>query len=185
MATFETVRFGTLEYREADVIRLNEGLIGMPRLCRWLVLEMGDDVPMKWLQSLDRADFGFPVTDPFYFNDEFESFLPPNLRHRMGLDDEAELAIMIVTTVHPGGTKVTGNLLAPLVIDTERREGVQWPLDERKLTTQAEIDYFKFGLAGNSSSTENGPDESDSESEPTDDAVQTESKKEMHQVNAP
>ncbi len=62
MPNFRTVRFGELDYRNEDVIHLPEGLVGMPQLRNWLILEMGDDVPMKWFQSLDRGDFGFPVS---------------------------------------------------------------------------------------------------------------------------
>ena len=50
---------------------------------------------------------------------------------------------------------MTGNTMAPLVLDTESRYGAQLNLDDEKLSFQQEIDYFKFGLAVNSDSSDN------------------------------
>ncbi len=147
MPKFKTVRFGEFEYRDEDVIHLAEGLVGMPNLRNWLILEMGDDVPMKWFQSLDRGDFGFPVAQSFLFHDDYDVKVGPGLRAALGTKDEEDLATLIITTVHPGGAKITGNLLAPLVIDTETRTGRQLSIDDAKFSMRQEINYFKFGLA--------------------------------------
>ena len=50
---------------------------------------------------------------------------------------------------------VTGNLRAPLVLDTATRRGAQLALDDDALSTRQEIDYFKFGLAVAEESAEN------------------------------
>ena len=99
MPNFETLRFGKLAYREEDIIHLPEGLVGMPDLRNWLVLEMGDDLPMKWFQSLDRGDFGFPVSQPAFFADTYDVPIPPEVDHiLMGREGEW-LATMIITTM--------------------------------------------------------------------------------------
>ncbi len=72
MSSFETTRFGVLEYADEAVIQLPEGLIGLPELRRWLLLDMDQDVPMRWLQSIDRPGFGVPVMPPVFFADEYE-----------------------------------------------------------------------------------------------------------------
>ena len=154
MPNFRTVRFGELDYRDEDVIHLPEGLVGMPQLRNWLILEMGDDVPMKWFQSLDRGDFGFPVSQAYLFHDDYEFPLSYATRTRLGNQQPDDIATLIITTIHAGGDKVTGNLLAPLVIDTETRRGVQLTLDDTSYGIQQEINYFKFGLAVNSETAE-------------------------------
>jgi flagellar assembly factor FliW len=154
MPNFRTVRFGELDYRDEDVIHLPEGLVGMPQLRNWLILEMGDDVPMKWFQSLDRGDFGFPVSQAYLFHDDYEFPLSSATGTRLGNQHPDDIATLIITTIHAGGDKVTGNLLAPLVIDTETRRGVQLTLDDTSYGIQQEINYFKFGLAVNSETAE-------------------------------
>ena len=50
----------------------------------------------------------------------------------MGNKEVDDLVTLIITTVHPGGTQVTGNLLAPLVLDSESRRGAQLTQDDAK-----------------------------------------------------
>ncbi|PID79873.1 hypothetical protein CSA17_05730 [bacterium DOLJORAL78_65_58] len=158
MPKFTTVRFGELEYRSEDVIHLDDGLVGMPNLTSWIILDMGDDVPMKWFQSLDRGDFGFPVSQPYLFHDEYDLSISKGVQARLGTRQATDLATMIITTVHAGGTKVTGNLLAPLVIDTETRKGCQLTVDDARFSMRQEINYFKFGLAVKSEASDNRAD---------------------------
>lgn len=156
MPTFKTVQFGELTYRSEDVIQLPDGLVGMPGLRRWLILDMGQDVPMKWFQSLDRGDFGFPVTQPWFYQDEYEVQVAPPVRERLRTARVEDLTTLIITTIHPGGEKVTGNLLAPLVVDTETRRGAQLTLDDARFEMRQEINYVKFGLAVQTDSSDNG-----------------------------
>ncbi|MCP4572064.1 MAG: flagellar assembly protein FliW [bacterium] len=156
MPSFKTVRFGDLDYRDDDVITLPEGLLGMPTLQRWLMLEMGENVPMKWFQSLDRADFGFPVCQPGFFHDEYAVDVPTGLQERLGAEAPEDLITLIITTVHPGGERVTGNLLAPMVIAAESRRGAQVVQESDGYGIRQEIDYLKFGLAVHSDAVDNG-----------------------------
>ncbi|MEN8005377.1 MAG: flagellar assembly protein FliW [Candidatus Krumholzibacteriota bacterium] len=155
MPKFQTVRFGELAYREEDVILLPEGLVGMPDLHNWLILEMGDDVPMKWFQSLDRGDFGFPVSQPAFFTDSYDIPLPPEVQDQLRGREGEWLAVMVITTVHPGGIRITGNLLAPLVVNVDSRRGLQMVLEDPDLSVEQEINYLKFGLAVDGQSAEN------------------------------
>lgn len=155
MPSFKTVRFGDLDYRDDDVITLPDGLLGMPTLQRWLMLEMGDDVPMKWFQSLDRADFGFPVCQPDFYQEGYALDVPSAVQERLGAQSAEDLVTLIITTVHPGGERVTGNLLAPMVIDTETRRGAQLVQESDGYGIRQEIDYLKFGLAVNSGAVDN------------------------------
>jgi flagellar assembly factor FliW len=158
MPSFETVRFGVLDYQDADVIELPEGLIGLPKLRRWILLDMEQDMPMRFLQSLDRADFGVPVMPPVFFCEEYGVKTTTTLERKLSTAPDPELVTLIITTVHAGGEQVTGNLRAPLVLDTATRRGAQLALDDDALSTRQEIDYFKFELAvaGESAENENG-----------------------------
>mgnify|MGYP000435188672 CR=1 FL=1 len=44
---------------------------------------------------------------------------------------DPNLVTLIITTIHPGGVLVTGNLMAPLVLDSETRRGAQLTLPEQ------------------------------------------------------
>ena len=155
MPSYETTRFGNLEYDAHDVIELSEGLIGLPQLRRWILLDMDQDLPMRFMQSLDRPDFGVPVMPPVFFAEEYEVKGSATVKRLKDGNPDPDLVTLIITTIHQGGEKVTGNLRAPLVLDASTRRGAQLALDDERLSTRQEIDYFKFGLAVAGESTEN------------------------------
>jgi flagellar assembly factor FliW len=160
MPSFESLRFGTLQYDPADVIELPEGLIGLPKLRRWLMLDMDQDLPMRWLQSLDRPEFGLPVMPPFFFADEYEIKASTSASRQLSTQGAPDLVTLIIATIHPGGEVITGNLRAPLILDAATRRGAQLALDDDRLSTRQEIDYLKFGLAVAVDSAENADQES-------------------------
>lgn len=162
MPSFETTRFGTLDYASEAVIELPEGLIGLPKLRRWLMLDMDEHSPIRWFQSLDRADFGVPVIAPFFFAETYEI----DTRRAVPAGQDADVVALIIATVHPGGERITGNLRAPLVIDTDTRRGAQIALDDDQLSTRQDIDYFKFGLAVSGVAMENEDPDAEGASEP-------------------
>ena len=63
MVKIETSRFGSLEVPEDRVIRFPVGLLGFPRLNRYILIDY-KDTPLKWLQSVEDPDVAFIVTDP-------------------------------------------------------------------------------------------------------------------------
>jgi len=127
----------------------------MTNLKRWIILDMGDELPMKFFQSLDRGDFGFPISQPYLFHDEYEYKMSAGARKTLGNKSDEDVTTLIITTVHAGGSMVTGNLLAPLVIDATTRKGVQLTLDDDNFSIRQEINYFKFGLAVSPESLDN------------------------------
>jgi len=155
MKKFKSARFGELAYEEQDVIFLPDGLVGMPALQNWLMLDMDEGIPLKWFHSLDRPDFCLPISEPFYFSDDYQVKIPPEVQTRLGVESAADVAVLIITTIHPGGTKVTGNLLAPVLVGAETRRGVQLPQADESFSVNQEINYLKFGLAVASESADN------------------------------
>ena len=155
MPNFQTMRFGELIYRQEDVIHLPEGLVGMPDLRDWLILDMGDGMPMKWFQSLDRGDFGFPISQPAFFADSYDIEIPPEVHHILRGREGEWLAAFVISTIHPGGSRITGNLLAPLIVNVDTRKGLQLVLNDHDLSVSQEINYLKFGLAVDAQSAEN------------------------------
>jgi len=154
MPTCTTKRCGEVVYHAADVIHLPAGLVGLPTLRRWLILEPADDAPLMWCQSLDREDFGFPVARPSLFKAGYEA--AHDWAALAGEPGSDAFRVLVITTVHPGGTTITGNLLAPLVIDMRNGRGAQVILDSEVYGLRHEIDYAKFSVAQNTDSSDNG-----------------------------
>ncbi len=142
-------RCARLEGREIDdkVITLPEGLVGLPQLRRWLLADMARTNPLKWLQSLDRPEFRVPVAAPDLFSSRYVITPPPAASRILGPLRRRDLAVMIIATIHPGGSRITGNLAAPLIIDVDRRLGLQAVLEDGDLSLRQEIDYVLYNKA--------------------------------------
>lgn len=149
------------QYSDADVITLPGGLVGLPALQRWVLLENDPVMPLKWLHSLDREGFRLPVIEPGWFDPDYAFDLDDRAEAALAAAEAGELAVMIVTTVHPGGERVTGNLAAPLIVNINSRKGLQYVLDDRKYSLHAEIDSVRFGMA--LSAAEAGAEAADAE----------------------
>jgi len=127
------------------VIHMPDGMVGLPGLKSWHLAENNPPLPLMWFQSLDRPGFRVPVVDPGYFDRGFAFELDDHAEAELGSPAAEDLVVMIVTTVHEGGRKVTGNMAAPIVVNTKNWKGLQCILDERKYSLHQEIDYVRFG----------------------------------------
>ncbi|MBU0743694.1 flagellar assembly protein FliW [bacterium] len=132
---------------ESEVLTFPSGLVGLPEMRRWILVDMEPPLPMKWLKSLDREGFRVPVTDPGFFTEQY-SFEIDDASQKVvqaeGIDD---VVVMIISTVHAGGSRVTGNLSAPLVVNVTNRIGVQCVLEIGNYSLRQEIHSQRFGDA--------------------------------------
>lgn len=148
MITIETPRAGTLQVDEDSILHLPAGLIGLPGRERFVLLEFGEGIPLGWLQCVDDPSLGLPVGDPSLFASDYRVQLPRAEAEGLGLDAEgAEAVFLIVTSVSGGGHLVTGNLRAPLIVNTRTRVGRQVVLDRNDLALRAVVDPVAFARA--------------------------------------
>jgi len=153
MHSFRTTRFGELNYADRDIITLPEGLVGLPHLRQWILLDMGAGLPLKWMQSVNDGNFGLPVTTPDFYDQDYAPRLPEETLRGMG-GSVGDMVTLIITTVHPGGERLTGNLAAPLLVQPATRRGAQLVLDDQRWPLRQEMDYVRFGLAAQAGAAE-------------------------------
>jgi flagellar assembly factor FliW len=122
MVAFETSRFGAIEVQEDRIIRFPVGLLGFPRLNRYVLLDY-KDTPLKWLQAVEDPDVAFIVTDPKTIAGEGTITLGDDVVRFLQLERDEDLAVLLVLRVD--GDKVVANLNGPLAINSNRMLGVQ------------------------------------------------------------
>ncbi len=132
---FATTRFGEIEIDDGSVIDLPDGLIGFPDLKRVVILEHGPNSPFRWIQSVDQPEYAFVVIDPLAFVPDYPL---DALRDAIatGARRPVDIGVAAITTVPPAPQAITVNLLAPVVIDAERRMGKQIILERSAYTTR-------------------------------------------------
>lgn len=128
-------------------LTFRDGLVGLSELKRWILVDMDPPLPMKWLQSLDRVAFRVPVADPGYFHGEYGFEVQASVLERLEVADPEDLVVMVIATVAVGGACITGNLSAPLLVNSKNRNGLQMILVDERWNLRHPIDQARFGRA--------------------------------------
>ena len=119
-----------LSYEETDIIKFEEGLIGLPRLNRMVLVHQPDIKPFLWLASLDDPDTAFLVVDPrLLFPDYDPTLADPRHIHPSADSDETPL-VLALALINPDWRSSTVNLRAPLFVSPSTMRGLQMVLTD-------------------------------------------------------
>ncbi len=138
MITLMGTRFGDMEVDDSRAMTFARGLVGFPEARRYVLLEPRGSSHIAWLQSLEVPVLAFPVMDGATMGPGYPKPTATELARRAGLGAERLALLVVVARTHPDGPLVA-NLLAPLLIDLETREGVQVVLDHRVFSAAAPL----------------------------------------------
>ena len=121
--------FDEIEFDEKDIILLEKGLVGMPDLKGFVLMDFSDDSVLHWLQSVDEPNIGFIVSDPTIFDPGYTITVDSETKKDLKMDRDDEMVVMTIVSVKDKGGKVTGNLQGPLVVNATKHVGCQMILD--------------------------------------------------------
>jgi flagellar assembly factor FliW len=129
--TFQTARFGKLDFEENDVVTMPDGMVGLPLLKRFLVLQHKEGSPFRWLQSLDEPSAAFLVVDPTTYVPDYSPDMPLGASAALDLSDDTPILVYTVCTVPNGNPRgLTLNLAGPIVVNGNTRRARQIVLDD-------------------------------------------------------
>ena len=109
-----------------SVIHFEEGIIGVPRARRFLLLEQPGS-PVRVLRCLDLEGLNLPVVDPRLADPSYEPKLGPRVTDALELREGDAALLLAVTSLEQSGA--TANLKAPVVVNVRQRRAAQIILD--------------------------------------------------------
>lgn len=121
----QTRAFGEVEIDDAKVMKFVGPMLGFEGADRYVLMDLNPTSPLKVLQLAANPDVCFLVTDPALFFPEYKVNLTAAQVADIGLTDPAEAAVMVVVTVADGGSRVTANLLGPVLVNAKTLVGKQ------------------------------------------------------------
>ncbi len=124
----KTKYFGDINLEEDKIITFDQGIMGFEDFKRYTILfdvEGGDKPSISWLQSLDEQGFALPVVNPFLVKQEYNPIVEDEILKPLGDINEQNLVILLSLTVPPELTKISANLKAPFIINSDTRKGCQ------------------------------------------------------------
>jgi flagellar assembly factor FliW len=130
----ETTRFGRLEVDDQRIIHLPRGLLGFPNHTRYALIQTGEENYFFWLQAVDEPALAFVVTDPSIFFKDYSVPVREETQEELELNDLAATQVFVIC--NRVDEWLTGNLLGPIVVNTQNRQASQVVLTEKKWTTR-------------------------------------------------
>ncbi|MFY9174745.1 MAG: flagellar assembly protein FliW [Peptococcia bacterium] len=122
---YNTLRFGEVEVKEEQIITFPWGLPGFIEQKKYLPIQYQEDGSLAFLQSLDMPELAFIIADPFKYVVNYEVNIPEDELNNLQITKDEEVLVYTILTVQPGGSEITANLMAPVVINTKKRIGKQ------------------------------------------------------------
>ncbi len=114
-----TSRFDVVEVEQEDLIRFQEGMLGLEDCQTWVLLADGENDVLGWLQSTTRPDVAMAVVSPRRFVPDYQLrvFRRELASLELANPDEAQ----VLTIVSKNERGITLNLKAPIVVNLARR----------------------------------------------------------------
>ena len=120
--------FGAIDIPDDKIIVLENGMIGLPEMKHFALIfdeEKEGGGKIKWLQSMDDPETAFPVMDPTVVEADYNPMINDEILKPLGELNEDNTFILTTVTVPKDIEKMSMNLKAPIVINTDTKKGAQ------------------------------------------------------------
>lgn len=135
--TFQTSRFGEVQVDESTLLNFVSPILGFEHIKQFALLDHSDNSPFKWLQAVQDEDLAFVVSNPKFFGIPFEFSIPDDAVEKLKITSAEEvIVITIVNIPNDDPTKLTGNLMAPIIINQSNLYAMQVVLQDGKYSTK-------------------------------------------------
>lgn len=124
----KTKYFGEVDLGEDKILTFKDGIFGFNDCTRFTILynNEGETRPnISWLQSLDIQSLALPVISPCLIREDYNPIVNDDLLEPLGGLNEDNIVILLTLTVPEDLTKMTTNLKAPIIINSDTRIGCQ------------------------------------------------------------
>jgi len=123
--TMQTIRFGEIEYDNAQVITFPEGLPGLESTRRYLLVHTEETEPIFWLQSLEDAALSLPVANAFELQDDFALDVDEDDLALLCIENPEDVMVLVVVVIPAEVALMTANFAAPVLIQPQAGLGKQ------------------------------------------------------------
>lgn len=124
----KTRHFGEIDLDENKILTFDNGIFGFEQYKRYTILydnEKDDDPIISWLQSLDEEALALPVIYPSLVKEDYNPIVEDAILEPLGELTENNLVILLTLNVPPDLIKMTTNLKAPIIINSDTKKGCQ------------------------------------------------------------
>jgi flagellar assembly factor FliW len=127
----QSTRFGEIDVADEHLIKFSHGIPGFPGEQSFAFIPYQSESPFAFLQSVSDPDLTFVVVEPFHFFPDYNFQLDDSIAtYELGFSAENTPWILNIVRIPEKAEEMTANLLAPIVINSEKRIGMQIVLEK-------------------------------------------------------
>ena len=120
--------FGEINLSEDKIITFDNGIMGFEEYKKYTILFDNTDEKestISWLQSLEEESFAIPVINPLLVKEDYDPIVEDELLKPLGELNDENLLVLLSMTIPSNLEKMTANLKAPFIINSDTKKGCQ------------------------------------------------------------
>jgi flagellar assembly factor FliW len=152
----KTKHFGEVDLDENKIIHFDGGILGFEEFKDYTILfdnEDGEQPNISWLQSIEEPSLSIPIVSPFLIKEDYNPEIEDEYLKPLDKLTDANLIVMVSITVPSDVRKISANLKAPFILNSDTRKGVQVIVEnsdyEIKTYFYDKLDSIKAKRGGN------------------------------------
>jgi flagellar assembly factor FliW len=111
--------------KEAE-INLPAGLMGFPEVKQLELIHTVEELPFRWLRSIDDRSIAFIVVQPDGLIPDYQLEMSDEDALELGISGPEDALVLNIVTIREGGPEsATANLIGPVVVNRETGVGRQ------------------------------------------------------------
>ena len=119
------------------IIEFKDGIPGFEEYKDYIIIFNEDEEnPFHKLQCLSEPKLSFIIIDPFIFRPNYDFELSDNTIEKLEIEEVKDVLVYSIVTIPEDHTKMTANLLGPIIINTNNNLAKQIVLNDTKYTTK-------------------------------------------------
>lgn len=137
----ETSTFGKLQIDEEKIITFENGIPGFENLKKFVIIILQQTHPFLWLQSVEE-DISLPMMSPFEIDEQYSPTIDDQELEMLKVNDEKDVLVLVVCVIPQDVSKMTANMVAPVLINIKAGLGKQVLANEGKYQVRQPIFDF-------------------------------------------
>ncbi len=131
---------GEVEVAEDKIINFVQGPLAFEDYKKFFIIDPEEnDFPFKLLQSAEEESLGFILTDPFTFKPDYDIELNEDVLQELEIEKPEDILVFVFLVIPDKVEDISANLVAPIIINAEKRLAKQVILDGTDYETKFRI----------------------------------------------
>lgn len=120
----QTKPYGEIEVSEKQRLFFPEGIIGFEDIKYYFMLDSREG-PYYWLQAEGYPELAFIIMNPRLFKDDYRLMVREEDLKSIDINSRDEMLDFVILTVPEDLTKISANLMGPIIINRKTRKAKQ------------------------------------------------------------